>query len=50
LQRIKNQITDEERKQKANYFILNNESVSVIQQVLQINALLLKKAEVNCSS
>lgn len=53
LQRMKNQITDEERKQKANYFIINDESVSVIQQVLKINALLTvrsQKAEVGSSN
>lgn len=43
LQRIKNQMTDEERKQRANYIITNDGSVSVIEQVLKINSLLLER-------
>ena len=36
LQRIQNQITDQERKQKGSYFIINDEVNPVIPQVLKI--------------
>ncbi len=45
LQRIKNQITDQERKQKGNYFIINDDINPVIPQVLKINAQLIEVAK-----
>ncbi|OFY90530.1 MAG: dephospho-CoA kinase, partial [Bacteroidetes bacterium RIFCSPLOWO2_12_FULL_31_6] len=43
-QRIKNQITDKERRLKGNYFILNDEKLPIIPQVLNIHRILLQKA------
>jgi dephospho-CoA kinase len=43
LQRIRNQISDAERKQKGTYFIMNDEMQPVIPQVLTINKLLVEK-------
>jgi dephospho-CoA kinase len=42
-QRILNQITDEERKQKGDFFIINDETQAVIPQILKIHAELNKK-------